>query len=197
MFKDAGYLSHAKSLFEAADSTRSNGEQGMAKSYYPATDFFDELFYAANWLYMATGDKSYLEKAEKDYIPEFPLETQSTERKFTWGFCWDDHSQAAALLYAINTKNEEWIEHISHHLDYWTVGFGGKQVKYTPDGLAWLFQWGATRHATNTAWLAIVAADKLFKESGEFFKTDKIKSLNDSICHSKCSIRIQVLCKLC
>ena len=173
VFKDAGYLTHAKALFAAADSTRSNGEQGIAKSYYPATDFFDELFYAANWLYMATGDKSYLEKAEKDYIPEYPLESQSTEKKFTWGFCWDDHSQAAALLYALNTKNEEWIEQVQHHLDYWTVGYGGKKVSYTSDGMAWLFQWGSTRHATTTAWLAIVAADKLFKSNAELYKRYK------------------------
>ena len=98
VYKDANYLTHAKSLYEA----------GMGKAYYPATDFYDELFYAANWMYMATGDQKYLDECEKDFIPNFPLETQSTTRKFTWGFCWDDHSQAAALLYAINTGKEEW-----------------------------------------------------------------------------------------
>ena len=182
VYKDDGYLSHAKSLFKLADTTRTKAS-GMASSYYPITDFFDDLFFAANFLYMATGDKSYLEKAEKEYIPEFPLENQSTERKFTWGFCWDDSSQAAALLYAINTKDKEWIDHIQHHLDYWTVGYGGKKVSYTPDGLAWLFQWGATRHAANTAWLAIVAADKLFKDNAELYKRykDFAKSTYDYI----------------
>ena len=167
VFKDANYLKHAKSLYELADKTRSNGSQGMAKSYYPATDFYDELFYAANWMYMATGEKKYLDECETDFIPEFPLEQQSDTRKYTWGFCWDDHSQAAALLYAINTGKEEWIEQIHRHLEYWTTGYGGKQVKYTPDGMAWLFQWGATRHAANTAFLAVVAADKLFKGTDE------------------------------
>ena len=33
--------------------------------------------------------------------------------------------------------------------------------------MAWLFQWGATRHAANTAWLAVVAADRLFKGKDE------------------------------
>ena len=159
VFKDANYLKHAKSLYELADKVRSNGGQGMAKSYYPATDFYDELFYAANWMYMATGDQKYLDECEEDFIPEFPLEQQSTTRKFTWGFCWDDHSQAAALLYAINTGKEEWIEQIQRHLEYWTTGYDGKQVGYTPDGMAWLFQWGATRHAANTAFLALIAAD--------------------------------------
>ena len=173
IFKDSKYLSHAKSLYELADSVRSNGEQGMAKSYYPATDFYDELFYAANWMYMATGDQKYLDECEKDFIPEFPLEQQSSTRKFTWGFCWDDHSQAAALLYAINTGKEEWIEQVHRHLEYWTTGYEGKQVGYTPDGMAWLFQWGATRHAANTAFLAIIAADKLFKDNDELYNKYK------------------------
>ena len=173
IFKDENYLKHAKSLYELADKTRSNGEQGMAKSYYPATDFYDELFYAANWMYMATKDQKYLDECEKDFIPEFPLEQQSTTRKFTWGFCWDDHSQAAALLYAINTGKEEWIEQIHRHLEYWTTGYGGKQVGYTPDGMAWLFQWGATRHAANTVFLALVAADKIFKDNTELYNKYK------------------------
>ena len=173
IFKDSKYLSHAKSLYDLADSVRSNGKQGMAKSYYPATDFYDELFYAANWMYMATGDKKYLDECEKDFIPEFPLEQQSSTRKFTWGFCWDDHSQAAALLYAINTGDEEWIEQVHRHLEYWTTGYDGKQVGYTPDGMAWLFQWGATRHAANTAFLAIIAADKLFKDNDELYNKYK------------------------
>ena len=173
IFKDSNYLKHAKSLYELADKVRSNGGQGMAKSYYPATDFYDELFYAANWMYMATGDQKYLDECEKDFIPEFPLEQQSTTRKFTWGFCWDDHSQAAALLYAINTGNEEWIEQIHRHLEYWTTGYEGKQVGYTPDGMAWLFQWGATRHAANTAFLALIAADKLFKDNEELYSKYK------------------------
>ena len=40
--KDADYLSHAKSLYEAANKTRDNKDQGMQKSYYPATEFYDE-----------------------------------------------------------------------------------------------------------------------------------------------------------
>ena len=173
VFDDPSYLSHAKSLYEAADKTRSNEDQGMAKSYYPASDFYDELFYAANWMYMATGEQKYLDECEKDFIPNFPLETQSTTRKYTWGFCWDDHSQAAALLYAINTGKEEWIEQIHRHLEYWTTGYGGKKVDYTPDGMAWLFQWGATRHAANTVFLALVAADKLFKDDTELYNKYK------------------------
>ncbi|MCQ2416537.1 MAG: glycoside hydrolase family 9 protein [Oscillospiraceae bacterium] len=168
MFKDidaekaAEYLKHAKSLFKTADANRSLDNQGLQKNFYPATSWVDDCMYAANWLYMATGDKSYLELIKSDYIAEFPLENQSTDRKYTWGLCWDDTSQAAALLYAINSGETEWIDHVSHHLEYWMDGYGGKKVDYTPDGLAWLFNWGCLRHAANTAWIAEIASDTIF-----------------------------------
>lgn len=171
IFKDENYLKHAKSLFEAADKTRSNADQGAQKSFYPTTSWIDDCMYAACWLYKATGDQSYLDIVEKDYIPDFPLENQSTDRKYTWGLCWDDTSQAAAFLYAQITGKQEWIDHVAHHLDYWGPnGYGGKKVDYTGDGLAWLFNWGCLRHATTTAWLAELASDTLFKDDAVLSK---------------------------
>lgn len=165
------YLEHAKSLFERADATRSNENQGVQKSYYntmqsgQAQDYADELMLAANWLYMATGEQSYLDLCESDYIPLLGRESQSTEYKYTWGLCWDDTMQAAILLYAQNTGEQQWIDHVSHHLDYWIDGYGGKKINYTPDGLAWLTNWGSLRHMANTAWLAMLASDTIFADN--------------------------------
>lgn len=176
MFKDSDsakaneYLKHAISLFELADKTRSNEDQGVQKKFYPTTTWVDDCMYAANWLYMATGEKKYLDLCESDYIPQFPTENQSTDKKYTWGFCWDDTTQGAALLYAINTGKQEWIEHISHHLDYWIDGYGGKQIQYTPDGLAYLMNWGSLRHMANTVWIAEVACDTIFKDDAAKIK---------------------------
>ena len=172
------YLKQAKSLFERADKVRSDSGQGVQKSYYnieqhgDETDYIDELMYAANWLYRATGDQSYLDKCKSDYIPKYPLENQSTDRKYTWGFCWDDSSQAAALLYAQNTGDEEWVAHVKKHLSYW-MGLGSSAgVKafdnITPGGLSYLFQWGCLRHATTTAWLAKLATDTILKDDSSF-----------------------------
>ena len=181
--KAAQYLKHAKDLFEGADKLRATKDIGGMSGMYDTQSWIDDCMYAANWLYIATGDKSYLDKIEKDYIPDFPLENQSTSRKYTWGLCWDDTSQAAAFLYALNTGNKEWIEHVSHHLDYWIDGYGGKKVDYTPDGLAWLFNWGSARHATTTAWLAKLASDTLFKDDASLSKkyNDWAKSQMDYV----------------
>lgn len=171
MFKDskpdkaANYLKHAKDLFEGANKIRDYKDIGGMTGMYNTSSWLDDCMYAANWLYMATGDKSYLDIIEKDYIPNFPLENQSTDRKYTWGLCWDDTSQAAAYLYALNTGDEEWINHVKRHLSYWMNEDSKKfEGSYTSDGLAWLTNWGCLRHAANTAWLAKLASDTLFKD---------------------------------
>lgn len=175
MFKDTqpdkakAYLEQAVKYFKTADKIRDNENGAMGTMYNPSS-WVDDCMYAAVWLYRATGDESYLKKCETDYIPIFPKEEQSTANKYTWGFCWDDTTQGAALLYAQETGDKEWIDHVSHHLDYWIDGYGGKQVGYTPDGMAWLFNWGSARHVSATAWLAKLASDTVFKDNDALAK---------------------------
>lgn len=167
------YVEQAIDLFNRANATRSNEDQGIQKTYYNAAqtgtevDYMDELFYAANWLYKATGEQEYLDLCESDFIDHLGRENQSTELKFTWGHCWDDKMQGAMLLYAQNTGDSQWIAHVGKHLDYWMGGYGNNPIKYTPDGLAWLFNWGVLRHATTTSWLAMLAADTIFADDAE------------------------------
>lgn len=176
VFKDSNpdiaqiYLEHAKNCFRIADETRSDKDTPASSDMYKSSHFYDELFWAANWLYMATKDQSYLDLCETDYIPNLGKEEQSTELKYTWGMCWDDVQQGATLLYAINTGDKTWKNQVAKHLDYWTVGYGGKKVSYTPDGLAWLTNWGALRHATTTAFLAYVSCDELFSDDNTLNK---------------------------
>ena len=176
VFKDSDpelaqtYLEHSKNCFRIADETRSDDDTPASADMYKSSHFYDELFWAANWLYMATGEQSYLDLCETDYIPNLGKEDQSTELKYTWGMCWDDVQQGATLLYAINTGDETWKKQVSKHLDYWTVGYGGKKVSYTPDGLAWLTNWGVLRHATTTAFLAYVSCDELFSDDSTLYK---------------------------
>lgn len=187
IFKDSdpakaeGYLDHAVDLFERADAWRSIGDDTEEHTYYKPSSFYDDLFFAANWLYMATGEKSYLDLCESDYIPNLGKESQSDELKFTWGYCWDDVQQGGTLLYAMNTGDETWKTQFKKHLEYWTTGYGGKQISYTPDGLPWLFQWGSLRHATTTAFLAYVAVDELFADDAAL--SAKYTDFADNIMH--------------
>lgn len=174
------YLDHATACFERADKNRSIGDDPAERSYYEITTFYDDLFFAANWMYMATGEQKYLDLCKTDYIPNLGKESQSDEYKFTWGHCWDDTQQGGTLLYAINTGDATWKEQFRKHLEYWTTGYGGKQITHTPDGLAWLFQWGSLRHATTTAFLAYVAVDELFADDAAL-STKYTKFANDTM----------------
>ncbi len=156
------YLTHAKSLFNLADSVRSDATYTKAASFYDSwSGFWDELMWAATWLYIATEDESYLEKAES-YVDKLEREGQGTTKiKYSWAHCWDDSHYGAMLLLAKITGKEEYHDFVKSHLDWWTVGYEGKRVKYTPGGLPWLDSWGCLRYATTAAFLASVYADSI------------------------------------
>jgi len=165
------YLEKAQHYFDISYENRGSwksmtdgGDTPAMGQMYKNTSFWDDLFLAANWLYVATGDKSYLDFCEKECIPNVPKEGQIDSLTFQWGYCWDHVWPAAFLMYAKNTGDPFWAKQVQNHLDYWTTGYMGTQIKYTPDGLAWLFNWGALRHATTTAFLAFEAVESIFKD---------------------------------
>ena len=177
IWKDENYLKHAKDLFEGADKIRDAKDIGNMSGMYNTSTWLDDCMYAACWLYKATGDQSYLDKIEKDYVPNFPKENQSTDWKYTWGLAWDDTTQAAALLYAQLTGKEEWVKHIDKHIRYW-MATGDSDLKpfegnITKDGLSHLTNWGCLRHACNTAWLTKLACDTVLKDGGNAEKYNK------------------------
>lgn len=160
---DPGYakqcLTHAKSLYDFAETTKSDAGYTAAAGYYSSSSgFYDELSWAATWLYLATGDKSYLAKAEQ-YVANWGTEQQTAIIGYRWGQCWDDVHYGAQLLLARITGKAVYKESVERNLDYWTVGYAGNRVSYTPAGLAWLSSWGSLRYATTTAFLASVWAD--------------------------------------
>jgi len=151
-------LRHAQELFEFADKTQSDAGYKAASGFYSASGFFDELSWAATWLYMATEDKNYLDKAES-YVPKWSVEQQTSTISYTWCQCWDDVHYGAELLLAKLTNKELYKESIERNLDFWTTGYNGRRIAYTPKGLAWLSSWGSLRYATTTAFLAGVYSD--------------------------------------
>ncbi|HEX3028557.1 MAG TPA: glycoside hydrolase family 9 protein, partial [Clostridia bacterium] len=165
VFKDtdsayaATCLKHAKDLFAMADRQKSDdGYQKTVGGFYTSGSFYDDLSWAAVWLYLATNDSTWLDKAES-YVPKWGREQQSDIISYKWGHCWDDVHYGAELMLAKLTGKAEYKQNIENNLDYWTTGFDGQKITYTPKGLAWLFQWGSLRHSTTQAFLAGVYAD--------------------------------------
>lgn len=155
------YLTHSENLFKLADESRSDAvyNDSNASGFYRSSHFYDELFYSANWLYKATGDKAYLDKAAS-YIPNLDKELGSSELKYTWCQCWDDTMQGGMLLYAQNTGDRTYINHVKKHVEYWT-----NDVKKLDGGLRWSTTWGCARYATTAAFIAAVASDTVLKDT--------------------------------
>lgn len=161
--KDEAYsnlcLKHAKELYELA--VEMNGNSGYTESngfYTQSACFYDELSWAATWLYLATNNNDYLSQAE-NYVDNWPKENQSSTISYKWAQCWDDVHYGAQLLLAKITGKKIYKDSVERNLDYWTTGYNGERVKYTPKGLAWLDTWGSLRYATTQAFLAGVYAD--------------------------------------
>lgn len=142
-------LKHAKQLYDFAERTKSDSGYTAANGFYNSwSGFYDELMWAGEWLYIATGDKTYLTKA-KDY------ETKSGG-EYKWTMCWDDKYNGAVCLLATLTGEQKYKDKIEKNLDWWTTGTGGERVTYSPKGLAYLDSWGSLRYATTAAFLAAV-----------------------------------------
>lgn len=158
-------LEHAKTLYKFAEDTKSDEGYTAANGFYTSwSGFYDELTWAAMWLYIATDDNAYLDKA-KDY------ETQCGGN-YKWTMCWDDKYTGAVCLLANLTGEDKFKQKIEKNLDWW-CGIGGESVTYTPKGLAWIDQWGSLRYATTAAFIAASYAE------GGQCSSDKAKTYMD------------------
>jgi endoglucanase len=152
----ATLINHAIQLYNFADTYRGKYSSSItdAAGYYNSySGYNDELVWGAIWLYRATGDAAWLTKAET-YYANLSSEPQSTIKSFKWGIAWDDKSYGCYALLAKLTGKTQYKEDIERHLDYWTDGYNGQRITYTPGGLAFLDTWGALRYAINTSFLA-------------------------------------------
>lgn len=169
IFKDtdpayaATCLTHAKQLYSFADTYRGKYTDAItdAQGYYNSySGYNDELVWGAIWLYLATKDDSYLKKAES-YYANLNTEPQSTIKSYKWSIAWDDKSYGCYVLLAKITNKDQYKQDAQRWLDFWTTGYEGNRITYTPGGLAWLDQWGSLRYAANTAFVAFVYSDWL------------------------------------
>lgn len=157
----AELLVHAIQLYEFADNHRgvySDSITDAAGFYNSFSGYRDELCWGAIWLFRATGDPVWMDRARAAY-DQLSTAPGSGDKSYSWGLSWDDKSYGCYALMSRLTGEARFVEDIERHLDYWTTGYAGSSVRYTPGGLAWLDQWGSLRYASNTAFLALYHHD--------------------------------------
>ena len=138
----AALLNKAKSLFALAYDHQ--GGSTISEPFYKSwSGFKDELAWAALWLYQASGQQDYLDKAEALY-------GECCSNTAGAAFSWDDKAPGVQLLLYKLTKKAVYSDGFQAYMDSWLT------KQRTPKGLAFHNEWGPNRYASNTAFLALV-----------------------------------------
>lgn len=125
---------------------------------YWSDSYYDDMAWAACWLYRAGGAVEYLKDCESYYSMHFKLEPQAANGNY---FAQDHLIYGVDLMLAIITRKAQYVNRIERYLDGWMTG---SRIFYTKKGLAYM-QMNATYSATggsplqytaNTAMMALV-----------------------------------------
>ena len=90
-------------------------------------------------------------------------------KPFDYTHQFDDKSYGNYVLLATETGKKEYQQRAEAWLDFWTIGYQGRRITYTPGGLAFLVEWGSLALSANTSFLAFIYSDWL-KYQGEIAK---------------------------
>ncbi|KAF0300354.1 Endoglucanase E-4 [Amphibalanus amphitrite] len=160
-------LQHAKQMFQFADRHRGKYQDAIpnAGKFYSSSGYGDELAWAAAWLYRATNDQTYLDKA-KGFFQEFSdLSGRPSE------FSWDSkHAGVQLLMYQL-TGESSYGSMVTQFCD-WVKN----NAPRSPKGMVYLNQWGSLRHVGNVAFICLVAAKKGLKSNA--YENFAIQQLN-------------------
>ncbi|KAK7868028.1 hypothetical protein R5R35_010199 [Gryllus longicercus] len=157
-------LQHARELYNFADSYRGKYSDSIndAAAFYNSYSYEDELVWGAIWLWRATNDQNYLNKATQ-YYNQYGIQYKTSP------LSWDDKSTGASALLAKLTGGDQYKSAVQSFCD----GFYYNQQK-TPKGLIWYSDWGSLRQSLNAVWVCLQAADAGVK-SGEYRSLGKIQ----------------------
>src|SRR6187455_3115775 len=161
-------LSHARQLYTFADTYRGKYSDCItdAAGYYNSwSGYNDEHVWGAIWMYRATNETAFLDKAQS-YYANLSNQQQTTVKSYKWTHAWDDKSYGSYVLLAKLTGATQYHNDAQRWLNWWTVGgtalgADGTRVNYSPGGQAVLDQWGSLRYAANTAFAAFVYSDAI------------------------------------
>ncbi|CAH1437190.1 unnamed protein product [Lactuca virosa] len=172
--QDAHYskslLDHAQKLFQFADSYRAVYSESIPEiqDYYNSSGYYDELLWAATWLYHATGDGYYI-----SYVTVMHGDAFADWGNPTW-FSWDDKlAGTQVLLSRLNFfglgKEISMVENMNLQMYRRTaeavmcrVLLPPPRNQKTKGGLIWVTEWDTLQYSIATAFLAVVFSNYMF-----------------------------------
>ncbi|WP_036485569.1 glycoside hydrolase family 9 protein [Myxosarcina sp. GI1] len=166
-------VTKAERLYEFADRYRGAYSDCItaAVPYYKSySGYQDELVWGAIWLHKAKQAQNYSYGGE--YLSKAIAEYQAMSKPYNYTFITDDKSYGVYVLLAKETEDPEYQQRAEAWLDFWSTGYQGEKIQYTPGGLAFLTKWGSLALAANTSFVGFVYSDWL-RERGEIAKADR------------------------
>ena len=164
----------AEKLFDFADKYRGKYSDCLKEAvpfYTSVNGEQDELVWSAIWLHKAK--QAYDDSYSGQYLTYAEDSYQKIAKPYNYTHQFDDKSYGIYILLAQETGKPEYQKRAEAWLDFWTVGYQGKRIKYTPGGLAFLVKWGSLPLVANTSFLAFVYSDWLQETQGDSAKAQR------------------------
>ena len=152
-------LNNAKQLFEFADTYKGKYSDSVSAAnpfYTSFNGYWDELTEASAWLYKATGEQKYLDKAENYF-------NNNIGGLGDWSWAADDKSYSAGVLLAQESDDQRYQQQVEQWLNRWINGEGN--IQYTEGGLAFRTRWGSLALSSSAAFLAELYNDTVKSDS--------------------------------
>lgn len=167
-------VEQAEKLFDFADTYRGKYSDCLTAAvpfYTSVNGNQDELTWGAIWLHQAK--KAQNANYSGEYLAFAETEYQKMSKPFNYTYQFDDKSYGIYVLLAEATGKLEYQQRAEAWLDYWTIGYQGQKIQYTPGGLAFLAKWGSLPLVANTSFLAFIYSDWLQATQGNSSKTER------------------------
>jgi len=139
-------LQAAKDLYTLGKTYQGKGD---GQSFYASHSYWDDLAFAAAWLYQIEGNSTYLTEIDSylSHTDEFGANVFSNK----WTMCWDDMYMAVFVKMAQLTGLQKYKDAVAYNFNYWTT-----QLTTTPGGLKYLNNWGVLRYAAAESMIALL-----------------------------------------
>lgn len=149
-------LQAAKELYAMGKANK--GLYPGGSTFYKSGTFYDDLSWAALWLYIAEGQTNPQYITEIDEYLTYPKPKNESHWEHIWTFAWDDmylgvHFKRAQMGHAKSLTAARWS------MNYWM-----NTLRKTPGGLAWLDSWGPNRYCMSEMGLFMFYYNKIEKD---------------------------------
>ncbi|KAK9858827.1 hypothetical protein WJX84_008301, partial [Apatococcus fuscideae] len=150
-------LTEAQSIYQFGTAYLGKYSAYGIDQLYPSSNFYDDLSYAAAWLYRATGQQNYLNDAENFWNQAHVIDGNQYYLVWNWdNAIWGTSCLLAAIQPGVETRYSTEIEGF---LASWINGNNG--ITVTPKGLAWTTDWGSLRNSANAALIAMIYSNQV------------------------------------